>query len=379
MSEYQYHEWQSIDRLLTPAEQAAVNQLSSHMEVSPGKAVVTYNWSDFGHDPRKVLLKYFDAYYYMANWGSMRLMFRFPKGVLDENQIAPYRVEEVISFETAGVYQVVDLDFNTEDSVWTEETSLTLSDFIPLRAALLQGDYRLLYLGWLKEMTLYGEPDMDKDENSLAQEIEPPVPPGLKKLTPALESFIRAFDIDPFLVQAAAEASAELQATPSVNYRELAARLSRAECDDFLARLANGDAAVGMALRKRLEEFVPPSQPVQNTGKRRLAELIERSHQIKKEHELRKAEEDRIRHVAEMKALAKREPQAWQDIDRLLETGQKTAAVYDQATALLEKLKQLAAFQDTPGLFSNRVRQLAEKYSARPSLLKRWREKRWIS
>ena len=27
MSEYQYHEWQTIDRVLTPAEQAAVNQL----------------------------------------------------------------------------------------------------------------------------------------------------------------------------------------------------------------------------------------------------------------------------------------------------------------------------------------------------------------
>ena len=80
MSEYQYHEWQTIDRLLTPAEQAAVNKLSSHIEVSPSKAVVTYNWGDFKHDPRQVLLKYFDAYFYQANWGSMRLTFRFPKG-----------------------------------------------------------------------------------------------------------------------------------------------------------------------------------------------------------------------------------------------------------------------------------------------------------
>ena len=69
MSEYQYHEWQTVDRVLTPKEQAAVNQLSSHIEVSPGKAVVTYNWSDFRHDPKQVLLKYFDGYFYQANLG----------------------------------------------------------------------------------------------------------------------------------------------------------------------------------------------------------------------------------------------------------------------------------------------------------------------
>jgi len=35
MSEYQYHEWQTIDRLLTLVEQEAVNKLISHIDVSP--------------------------------------------------------------------------------------------------------------------------------------------------------------------------------------------------------------------------------------------------------------------------------------------------------------------------------------------------------
>ena len=67
MSEYQYHEWQAVDRVLTPEEQTAVNDLSSHIEVSPSRAVVTYHWSDFRHDPKQVLLKYFDAYFYLTN------------------------------------------------------------------------------------------------------------------------------------------------------------------------------------------------------------------------------------------------------------------------------------------------------------------------
>lgn len=378
MSEYQYHEWQTIDRLLSPAEQAAVNKLSSHIEVSSGKAVVTYNWGDFKHDPRQVLLKYFDAYFYKANWGSICLLFRFPKGMLDESQIEPYWDGEYVSFETVGDYQVLAMDFNPEDGGWLEETDLDLSDFLPLRAALLEGDYRLLYLAWLKEMTFFGEPVEDEGEDSRAHDVEPPVPPGLKTMTPPLENFIRAFDIDPYLVQAAAEGSPDLQPKPMVDYREVVSRLPRPECDDFLARIAGGDAAAAMALRKRLSEFTPQTQRSSSAGKRSLAELVQRSHQLKEVEDRRKTEVARQNHIAEMKALTKREPQEWQEIDRLVETGQKSASVYDQATARLEKLKQLAEFQDTRDLFFTRVRQLAEKYSSRSSLIRRWREQGWI-
>lgn len=63
MSEYQYHEWQAVDRVLTLEEQASVNGLYSHIEVSSTRAVVTYHWSDFRHDPKQVLLKCFDVYF----------------------------------------------------------------------------------------------------------------------------------------------------------------------------------------------------------------------------------------------------------------------------------------------------------------------------
>jgi hypothetical protein len=37
-------------------------------------------------------------YFYQANWGSLRLMFRFPKGLLDEVDILPYCLDECISY-----------------------------------------------------------------------------------------------------------------------------------------------------------------------------------------------------------------------------------------------------------------------------------------
>jgi len=82
MSEYQYYEFQTIDRLLTEKEQREVNELSSHIDVTSSRAVVTYNWGDFKHDPREVVARYFDAFLYTANWGTRRLIFRFPKAIM---------------------------------------------------------------------------------------------------------------------------------------------------------------------------------------------------------------------------------------------------------------------------------------------------------
>ena len=382
MSEYQYHEWQAVDRVLTSEEQAAVNDLSSHIEVSSSRAVVTYQWSSFRHDPRQVLLQYFDAYFYLANWGSLRLMFRFPKGLLDEADIEPYCIDEYITFETIGKYQVLDLDINPEDGEGWMEGEAGLSHFIRLRADLLEGDYRLLYLAWLKAMTFYGVLDDDEvyeDDNpdSPAYDHEPPVPPGLKKLSPALQNFVQIFEIDPFLVQAAAEASPDPRKALAVDYRELIGRLPRAECDDFLTRLAEGDSGVGLALRKRLGAFLPQERP-QPARPRTIQQLLQRAEQLENAEKNRRAEAARQKHIAEMKALSAREAQVWQQADSLLETGRKIASVYDEATALLEKLKQLSEFQDTRDVFHARLQQLAQKYSSRSSLIDRWKKRGWV-
>ena len=108
MSEYQYYEWQTLDRPLTPEEQAAVSELSSHIEVTSSQAVVTYSWGNFKHDPRQVLARYFDAFLYLANWGSKRLAFRFPKGLLDSKQIEPYLWEYCIDLRPVGDYLIME-------------------------------------------------------------------------------------------------------------------------------------------------------------------------------------------------------------------------------------------------------------------------------
>ncbi len=381
MSEYQYHEWQAVDRVLTPAEQAAVNNLSSHIEVSSSRAVVTYHWSSFRHDPRQVLLQYFDGYFYMANWGSLRLMFRFPKGLLDDADVEPYCVDGCVTFETTGQHQVLNLEFNPEDGEsWMEaEAGAGLSLLIQLRADLADGDYRLLYLAWLKAMTLEGGMDVDGegDPDDLAYDHEPPVPPGLKKLSPSLQNFVGTFALDTFLVQAAAEASPELRGDRAINYRDLLGQLAPHERDGFLIRLAEGEPGIGFALRKRLSTLAPSAQ-LPGAAARTLQQLFQRARQLEIAEQARQAEDVHQKHVAEMKALAARETQTWQHVNDLLANGRKIASVYDEATQTLEKLQQLAEFQSRRDDFRAKVGQLAERYHARPSLIERWSKRGWI-
>ena len=70
MSEYQYYEFQAIDRPLHESEQAEISRLSRRVALTPRQAVFTYSYGDFPSNPITVLTKYFDAMLYLANWGT---------------------------------------------------------------------------------------------------------------------------------------------------------------------------------------------------------------------------------------------------------------------------------------------------------------------
>src|SRR6266511_5168730 len=126
MSEYQYYEWQALERPLTAAEQAAVNNLSSHIDVTYSQVIFTYEWGDFKHDPIQVLAKYFDAHLYITNWGTRHLAFRFPGGLLDVKTIERYTDEDHIRIKTIGNVQILEIEINEDEGYdeWVDEHGL---------------------------------------------------------------------------------------------------------------------------------------------------------------------------------------------------------------------------------------------------------------
>jgi hypothetical protein len=375
MSEYQYYEWQTLDRPLTAEEQDAVNGLSSHIDVSSTNAVVTYEWSDFKHDPLEVLAKYFDAHLYVANWGSRRLAFRFPKGLLDKSAVESYCDEDHLTLTTIGNALILEFQLDREDDYEWVETDGVLATLARLRDDIIQGDYRVLYLAWLKVMELESGDYEDEDEDdpdAFAADREPPLPADMRQLTAPLKRFMEFFGVDSHLVKAAAAASVESQSASPKDFRPLIARLSRAECDDFLLKLANGEPGASAALKKKLLSFTKGAAASQ-AQQRTIGELREAAETLAQAEQRRQAETKRKKHIADMQSLATRESQVWQEIESLVQ--EHRPKNYDAATALLLQLQQLAEFQNTQRTFASRVQELSERYKSRGALITRWKQK----
>lgn len=359
MSEYQYYEWQTVDRLLTESEQQDVRNLSSHIDVSSSRAVVTYAWGSFKNDPRQVLARFFDACLYLANWGSRRLMFRFPAGLLSREAIAPYDVPDRITFGTVNGFDILDMDLSEEEGGGWIEGEGSLPGLLALRNDIIQGDYRSVYLAWLKAMSVHDGYLTRGRKSSASKPAGPAIPAGLKQLTPALKRFVEQFDISAYLVEAAAEHSLDLMKTAETDFRPLVAQLAREECDGFLGRIAQGDATVGMELKKRLFSLMP-RQPAVPEVCCPIGELLKRAAVIESAHRKREEEEAREKHAEEMSALASRETETWQHVESLVEI--KKTNAYDEAVQLLAKLAQLAEFRGTTDDYRRRLGDLCERH-----------------
>ena len=94
MSEYQYYEFRAIDRPLGQKEMDELRALSTRAEITPTSFTNTYHWGDFKGNPATLMDRYFDAFLYVANWGTHRLMFRIPRRFLDAEAASAYCDDE---------------------------------------------------------------------------------------------------------------------------------------------------------------------------------------------------------------------------------------------------------------------------------------------
>jgi hypothetical protein len=72
VSEYQYYEFLALDKPLTDKQRAELRKLSSRAEITATRFVNEYHYGDFRGSPEKLMERYFDAFLYLANWGTRR-------------------------------------------------------------------------------------------------------------------------------------------------------------------------------------------------------------------------------------------------------------------------------------------------------------------
>ena len=367
MSEYQYYEFQAIDRPLTQEERAAICELSSRVKPTATTASFNYSYGNFRGDPKQVLARYFDIMYYITNWGTQQLMFRFPTSLINRETIELYCIDNYISLSFAGDWAILDWEFSQEEGFndWIEGEGI-LSELIGLRQEILQQDYRGLYLAWLKAIDLSeGYIDIDKTQ------LEPSLPPGLGQLSAAQKAFTEIFELDEHLLNVACASSGKLTTISEQTWQQAISQLSASERQDFLLRLAKGEHNLSAKLKQKLSQLIPTSA-ASNQPRRTIQELLEAAAEEGKKAEKRRQQEAEAKRIEELQTLAKREAQVWQQVESLIQKAQSKS--YDEAVKLLVKLRDLAEYQNRLPVFQERLNRIYEQYSNRSGLKRRLQE-----
>ena len=112
MSEYQYYEFRTVDKPLTPQQQAELRSRSSRATITATSFINVYHWGNL------------KAHVYSANWSNCSLMLRLPLSALDKGLLASYTRKsvyraqsdfcEAISAQRFKDHWVMTWDFNVE-------------------------------------------------------------------------------------------------------------------------------------------------------------------------------------------------------------------------------------------------------------------------
>ncbi len=140
MSEYQYYEFQAIDRPLGGADQEALRALSTRARITATSFTNSYEWGDFKGDPARLMENWFDLHLYLANWGSRRLMIRWPVHLVDRNLLDAFLGEvDGAELRRAGQNLILDTAFDEVEAEDWDDGSGWLAALAPLRADVLGG------------------------------------------------------------------------------------------------------------------------------------------------------------------------------------------------------------------------------------------------
>lgn len=379
MSEYQYYEFQALDRRLDETARRALRDLSTRAKITAKSFTNRYEWGDFKGDPAKLMDRWFDLHLYLANWGTRRLMMRVPERAIDLKDIAAIVGDsDDVTIRRSGANVIFDIcreELEPDEEYWADEDdgdAQWLAALEPLRADLLAGDLRLFYLLWLATVE-GGEADADAAE---------PLP-GIGPLTEALAAFATFFCIDGDLVAAAAERSAMTVEAPASSkaIRQAVAALPEPERLDVLVRLAEGDPQVAADfrrdVRRRLASGIPARPPpaFRTAGElwsraRSIREARARADAEREAERKRKQREDEAKaRRVKLDAILRRGDDVWREVE--IEIERRNASGYERALDLLTALKALADEQGTERGFEDRLASLHERHGRKGRFIER--------
>jgi hypothetical protein len=118
MSEYQYYEFRAIDRPLTEKEIRELRSYSTRAVITPTSFVNHYEWGNFKGDEDAWVEKYFEAFVYVANWGTHILKLRFPSEVVEIATARQYCVSDAAMARQVKGNVIITMTSEDEEGYW---------------------------------------------------------------------------------------------------------------------------------------------------------------------------------------------------------------------------------------------------------------------
>jgi hypothetical protein len=370
--EYKYYEFQAIDRPLDDRQVGELRRLSSRARITRTTFLNDYQWGDFRGDPQSLMERHFDVFLHFTTRGTHQLMMRLPARLVDLEAVRHYCVGGASSARAHNDSVIV--DFVSEEAkdgweAWYEDGQGRTASILPVRAELVSGDLRALYLSWL----LCVQQGQVED-----RAVEPRVPAGLRGLSAGLASFADFLRIDVDLIAEAAGASDELAESSATDLSSWARNLSVSDKDVLIDGVLRGDSHLRAELLRRYGSRNPETNEV-DAARRTAGELLEAA--ASRRHKRVRVAAGRLarpgsyeRRAADAReryldALLLREDETWQQVNSLIGTTKSSG--YNAAVRLIEDLRVACLRAGREDVFDQRIAELRRRHARKPSFLAR--------
>jgi hypothetical protein len=358
MSEHQYVAFRAIDGPVSKEALDFMERQSSRAEITPWSFDNEYHYGQFRGNTAEMLRRGYDFHLQYANYGIRNLMIRLPNGLPDAKAAAGYLEQDSLyvvkdNQGSGGILCIIPFIESGElDDIWKIDD--LVDRLLPLRAEILEGDLRPLYLAHLA-VACDGNHDPDEEKDA-------PVPAGLGELTNAQRALAEFYGLSDALIAAAAQNSPSLPESrdSAKQYVAWLKRLPQAKKTTWLAQLM---ADPGSAVRREiLAEFhktqIVPSWPTVILD-RTIAELRAASVDIERDNSRKSAERDARQRAKKLADMAADPTRTLHETEQLVK--QRSTDAYQQIARLLADLQESLSGGKQSGLAAQQARKLKDK------------------
>lgn len=347
MSEYQVIAFRAIDAPVSEENLEYMRRQSSRAEITAWSFDNEYRYGDFRGNAAEMLRRGYDLHVRYANFGIRTVMIRIPAGLPDPVAAKPYLEKGALEFvnDKSGFGGILSISpyFDGRELDEIRNLNELVEQLTPLRAEILAGDLRPLYIAHLAAST--------DDNHNWEETREGPIPAGLEAPSPAQFAVAEFFGLSKHLLAAAAQNAPPLP--PQLDLAKLRIQWlnnqSVATKETWLVQLMGsaGSAArreILAAFQKSAEAPIWPTVRLDRTVSELMAEA-EKLEADEKQRGANKATAARAKRLADMAA----EPQ------KTIETAaqlvkERTAAAYEKIAESLSDLREALVATPRSGL-----------------------------